>query len=131
MTKSIGAQLRAIHKKDSHKFLKIAKETYLDIGNDVIIASPIDEGLLLANWNMAYDRIDPTLQPIDRDSSHELTVFLDDFKIDDKIFYLTNSLPYAKAIEDGHSKGKAPLGMVKVSTARFNTVAQQKINKYK
>ena len=131
MTKSIGAQLRAIHKKDSHKFLKIAKETYLDIGNDVIIASPIDEGLLLANWNMAYDKIDPTLQPIGRDSTGELTVFLNNFKVDERTFYLTNSLPYAKAIEDGHSKGNAPRGMVKVSAARFNTLAQQKINKYK
>ena len=130
MNKSIGAQLRAIHKKGSDKFLKIAKETYFDIGNDVIIATPIDEGLALANWNMAYDRIDPTLQSIGRDSSSELTVFLNDFKIDDKTFYLTNSLPYAYRLENGWSK-KAANGMVKVSTARFNTLAQQKINKYK
>jgi len=130
MTKSIGAQLRAIQKASIAKAERVVKETYFDIGNDVIIATPIDEGLALANWNMAYDRIDPTLQSIGRDSSSELTVFLNDFKIDDKTFYLTNSLPYAYRLENGWSE-QAANGMVKVSTVRFNTLAQQKINKYK
>ena len=109
---------------------RVVKETYLDIGNDVIMATPRDEGLALANWNMAYDRIDSTLQSIGRDSSSELTVFLNNFKIDDKTFYLTNSLPYAYRLGNGWSE-QAANGMVKVSTVRFNTLAQQKINKYK
>lgn len=38
--------------------------------------------------------------------------------------YLTNNLPYAKAIEDGHSKQR-PAGMVKVNVVRFQSVVSK------
>ncbi len=131
MRKSIGAQLKAIQKKSLATAEKVVKETYFDIANDIIIATPQDQGLLIANWLGAYDAIDSTLMPIGNDASGRVKIEIDKLDItQERTLYMTNSLPYAQRIENGWSQ-KRPEGMVKVSVAKFDSIAQQKINKYK
>jgi hypothetical protein len=42
--------------------------------------------------------------------------------------FLTNSVPYAWAIEHGHS-GQAPQGMVRVNVARFKRLIAEQLRK--
>jgi hypothetical protein len=49
-------------------------------------------------------------------------------KLGDSIFFV-NNLPYAKAIEDGHSKNQAPAGMVKVTILEFKRIVNQQARK--
>ena len=41
-----------------------------------------------------------------------------------KIHYLTNNLPYAKALEDGHSAKQAPGGMVALTVIEFGPIVK-------
>jgi hypothetical protein len=45
------------------------------------------------------------------------------------VFYITNSLPYAQALEDGHSKFQAPLGIVGLTVIEFDEIAAASILK--
>ena len=131
MPKSIATQLRAIQKKSMATAEKVVKETYFDTFNDTIIASPIDEGLFRANWLAAYDSIDGSLMPIGTNPAGSMVAELARLDIkEERLFYMTNSLPYAYRLENGWSD-QAPKGMVKVSAARFESIAQQKINKFR
>ena len=41
------------------------------------------------------------------------------------VWYLTNGLPYASALEDGHSRLKAPLGVVGINVLLFPDMVAQ------
>ena len=43
-----------------------------------------------------------------------------------KVQFFTNNLPYAAALENGHS-GQAPGGMVRVTVARFQQIVLEAI----
>lgn len=45
--------------------------------------------------------------------------------------HLTNNLPYAEAVEDGHSRTQAPAGMVKVTLAEFPGIVTRRIREVK
>lgn len=45
--------------------------------------------------------------------------------------YLTNNLPYAIPIEEGHSTEKAPQGMVRKNVRRINAVMRALVREHK
>lgn len=126
---SIQAQLKAIAAKSMVKAEKVAKESYFDTMNIAVIKSPVDKGLFRSNWNASYQSIDLSLKPIGNNSSIALQGVLSVFDFDRELLF-TESLPYAKKLEDGNS-AQAPVGMVKVAASSFQSIAQSKINKYR
>ena len=112
--------------KDVEKWAESAGEslqdviegTALSMYTSVIKRSPIDKGTFRGNWriNAGYidDIVDDSTQP---EMNPNLSA-----KVGESI-YISNSLPYAVALEEGHSK-QAPLGIVAVTVADFNRAAE-------
>jgi hypothetical protein len=79
-------------------------------------------GRLKANWQASIN-IKPRSKLKTRDKTGDKTIAngnrnIGRYDIGDSI-YIVNNLPYAQAIEDGHSTTQAPAGMVKVSVQEF------------
>lgn len=130
---SIEAQLKKIAKKSMVKADAVVRLTINDIANNIIIGSPVLDGLFINNWLSGYSYDRTTHDTKDKSGSKstgELTQAIASFD-NAKTFYFMNSLPYAKRLEDGHSQENAPFGMVKINAAKFNTIAQVYVNQYK
>ena len=129
---SVQAQLKAIANKSMVKAEQVVRLTVNDTVNNIIIGSPVRDGLFMNNWLSGYSYNTSTNDSPDHSASASYGSFSQAMSAYDlgKTFYFTNSLPYAKKLEDGHSE-QAPVGMVKINTARFNAIAQSYINQLK
>lgn len=113
-TKEAGEYMALIH-----------KGVILDLFMSVVRDTPVLEGRLRANWIISADNpANGTFDVIDPDGT-KTTRKIEDFvsKLDDLEnfnVFLANNLPYAYTVEyDGHSKIKAPKGMVRKNMIRI------------
>lgn len=80
-------------------------------------------GRFRANWNVSYQNADVTTTEStdkargEQEVSKALTLPIGG------IVWMSNGLPYAQRLEDGHSKKQAPAGMLKVTVAEFGDIA--------
>lgn len=95
-----------------------ARKIALDIQRDLMLATPVDTGLLRSSWFIGVGS-EPTDRPTKPGGNPEGQALkaLASFKWGDTI-YITNNQVYAWAIEYGHSK-QMPSGMVRVTAARY------------
>ncbi len=76
-------------------------------------------GRFRANWNVSFGQADETTVDV-TDQARSQGELQKVFTLPiGGVMYLTNSLPYAKRLEDGWST-QAPTGMVKLSVQNFN-----------
>lgn len=85
---------------------KLAFDAYLGL----LLRSPVDQGRYRASHRIAINRVDPSVEepddaPYDEPSDLEIkaNATIGGASIGDSIF-ITNNLPYAQPLEDGHSK---------------------------
>ena len=84
------------------------------ISHRVDAMSPVDTGLFRANWQATLDQpYTGAVKTANRQGSIDHVIPFAK-AANGHVFYLTNKLPYAQALEYGHS-AKAPNGMVRVS----------------
>ena len=111
----------------------VSKTTLLTFAS-VIKRSPVDTGRFKGNWNASFqvpvysfdERKDRsplnTLGPLSEEKVRGvLTLPVGG------ITYLSNGLPYAARLEDGHSQKQAPSGMVRLTVIEFDTFVQEAI----
>jgi len=104
----------------------------LKLFNAVISDTPVDTGRARGNWQTslgaaaggAIERVDPSGN--DAMSEAEAVVFASP---SEGVTYMTNNLPYAEALEFGHSK-QAPAGMVRKNMARISQIVNETKNKH-
>ncbi len=124
-----GASIAAFSQKTKVNADKVLRKIALDLLLRLLLESPVDTGRFRANWRVGVNRVDLTV-----DDRTDLFEAQDDgmgeiaaAKFGDTI-YITNNLPYAEALEDGHS-GQAPAGWVKLSVeeirADFDAVVKR------
>ena len=100
--------------------------------------SPVDEGLFRNNWFSGLN--EPNTKTTDKLSNlgpgiiggsryTEALHLSTRYKIGDKL-YFTNSLPYARRLEYGHSK-QAPKGMVRLAAAQWPMTIEKIARKIK
>jgi hypothetical protein len=100
----------------------IYRKIALDVHRGVVMESPVLEGHLRGNWNVALNRVDKTSGK-DPDPSGAKTI-ADGRAVTtgadwtDEI-YISNNLPYAARIEYEQWSKKAPEGMVRVTLKRI------------
>jgi hypothetical protein len=99
-----------------------ARKLVLDIQRDVMLATPVDTGLLRSSWFVGIG-VEPGDTPATPDqgaaAKAQAVSTLAGFHWGDTV-YLTNNQVYAYPIEFlGHSKVKAPAGMLRVTVARY------------
>jgi hypothetical protein len=79
--------------------------------------SPVDTGRFRGNWLISEDEIDDATYDGEAPPySPEITA--------DKNYYITNSLPYAQRLAEGHSK-QAPAGWIELIAAAIPERAKQ------
>jgi len=111
------------------KMKQVITKTGIDLGQSIISDTPVDSGRLKGNWQPdinAYD--ETTTETTDKSGGATLArvaTRFNGYKTGDTLT-LSNNLPYAYHIEFlGHSKIKAPKGMVRLNVLKF----QQFVNK--
>lgn len=118
---SIQSQLEAIAKRSTEKVEKVIRASVFEVGNRIVIRSPVYTGLFRSKWLTG-------INAIDNRGEGQINQVASDFKIGDTLYFV-NSLPYAKPLEDGSSE-QAPRGMVKLSSAEFDTIAEAAIRQF-
>lgn len=89
-------------------------------------------GHFISQWKGSLDEIDYTVDDeIDESGEGSLLNIakaLESAYLPGHIFYITNSLPYAKRLEDGYST-QAPAGMVALTVAEFQGIVKNAVLK--
>ena len=119
------------------------RKIVMDVGNSVIEKSPVGDpslwaspapkgytgGHFRANWQLNEGSV-PTgeVDAIDEDGADTMARALTRLpnQAAGKVFYWGNNLPYAQALEDGHSK-QAPMGMVSLTRREFMTYVRDAV----
>lgn len=144
MITSFGEQLRRFAEKTDARVNLVVKKIVLDIGTRLVLRSPVGDpvywkspapegyvgGRFRANWQYALDSIDTkTTETIDKTGGQ--TISRISGEIPDEavghVHYITNTLPYAQRLEEGHSWRQAPAGMVLLTTIEFYPIVQQAV----
>lgn len=104
----------------------VVKESLIDTGTRIVLASPVDTGAFRGNWLSAtgapsyrYDLSDTSdkIGPL-RAEVNSLTM--------GEASYFSNSLPYAERLENGWSQ-QAPAGVVRLAVAQWGQTVRRKI----
>jgi hypothetical protein len=119
-------QVAAWSQKTEAKLELAVRKIALDAFREVIMMSPVDTGRFRGNWQVAIGTI-PTGTMELEDKAGTATVS----KVQaeamglkaGQVIYLVNNLPYAAALENGHSN-QAPAGMVRLTVQRWKPIVE-------
>lgn len=130
---SLSAGIAAFAHKTGVKHSLVVKKAALEALTRVILRSPVDTGRFRGNWNVALENADlSTSKSVDKSGQETIsrgTAFINavEIKGGTTTIVISNNLPYAKPLEEGHSK-QAPHGMVALTiqelTSYFNKIAK-------
>lgn len=126
---SFSLQIRRFNKKALEDTERARREILLRLFRAVVYDTPVLEGTLRGNWQLTKGQpASGVVQVNGRTSGAKIMPHIisgiEGSKFGDTV-YLTNNLPYAYPIEFyGHSKVKAPAGMVRKNVVRLNRIAQ-------
>lgn len=104
---------------------RLVRAFTLEATSRVVKKTPVDTGRARGNWNVGRRKPDTRVDENRTDKGGGVTIQravaeLPRLGHGDTVF-VTNSLPYLPALEDGHSR-KAPKGMVKVTVQELKTL---------
>lgn len=107
----------------------------IEVGSSIIRMTPVDTGRLKGEWQFTIQPATSETGREDKDqagtaTSARLTEDSIEFKAG-MVGYITNLMPYAIPIELGHSKIKAPAGMVRITLERFQQIVNKAIQEHK
>ena len=110
---------------------KMVRGTVIGCASRIIKRTPVDQGTLRGNWQMSIGQ--PISTTIDREDKSGSAASSEIAKEGQKlnigaVFYMSNNLPYAAAIEFGSSK-QAPQGMMRIEV--LETAAAIQANRMK
>lgn len=122
--------LAAFEAKSLYRIKLARRKTVLSVASRIILRTPVKTGRARGNWQTTIgspadgviDGLDPNgviAQAQARDATAKIGH-------DDAPVFITNNLPYIQRLEDGASE-QAPNGMVSLTIAEFDGVAEQAI----
>lgn len=111
--------------RDIDQTIRSASAQVFDL---IITETPVDTGRLRANWQASLGSpatgYSESVDKNGTDTKRQMRAVVNSHSGDGAI-YMANNLPYARPIEYGWSRQKAPNGMVRVNILRF----EEAINK--
>ena len=124
---TIGEAVLNINKRAE----KMVRGTIIGCASRIIKRTPVKDGTLRGNWQASIDQ--PVITTIDRIDPNGAAAATDTAREGQRVkigavFYMTNNLPYAAAIEFGSSK-QAPEGMMRIEV--LETAAAIQANRMK
>lgn len=107
---------------------KVVRGTLLSLSSAIIKDTPVDTGRLRSNWIPSINAPKSTESGTTSEANviSEVSSTTASVKFGDT-FYLTNNLPYAVAIEYGHSK-RFPEGMLRRNVAKYAQAIREAAN---
>jgi hypothetical protein len=137
MSTSFALNLRALTEKAKGNGNLLVRKILLDVATSLVYKSPVGDadywqsaapkgyagGRFRANWQFGADAPNIVITE-DTDANGSATLGRIAASIPDKasgrVHYITNSLPYARRIEDGWSHRQAPRGVVGLTVIEFS-----------
>lgn len=136
---SFGDDVERFARRASARADAITRKIVIDIGTALVMKSPVGDpdywispappgytgGRFRANWQYGVAEANPTTtEEIDKSGSATIAGIVGKVSMDagGKIHYITNSLPYARRLEDGWSKRQAPHGMIALTVTEFQPI---------
>ena len=117
-----ASQLAAFAEKTKLSMNTVVRKVAIDITSALIMRSPVKTGRFRGNWVLGVGSLDTsTSDTSDKDGSEALARITGQIAVVEAggQVFITNSLPYALALERGHSK-QAPAGMVAVTAVEMS-----------
>jgi hypothetical protein len=106
----------------------VTRKATLEVFTKVTKPSPVDTGRFRANWNVSHNVInDSTTESVDQTRMEREVAKVLTYPAGG-VVYLCNGLPYATALEHGHST-QTPNGMVRIAALEFSDYVQRAISK--
>lgn len=114
--RQVAAAAKEFRRREYETFIK---KLGFDLLLRIVQKTPVDTGRARGNWRVSINSMPE--RPIEREDKGGHKVINEEgrkitgaeFEIGD-VIYISNSLPYAEPLENGHS-GQAPQGMVQLS----------------
>jgi hypothetical protein len=107
---------------------QVVRQVTLEVASRIIVRSPVDTGRFRGNWRLGVGGpVSGTTELTDRDggATNGAIAAALPAKAAGTVLYLTNNLPYAWALEHGHSKLQAPNGMVALTVLEFAAIVDK------
>lgn len=121
-----GDQVAAWSDKTKAKLTLAVRKIALDAFREVIMMSPVDTGRFRGNWQCAIGQIpDGTVELDDKEGTATISKMQAEAMGVEagQVIYLVNNLPYARALEYGHSQ-QAPGGMIRITVQRWRPIVE-------
>ena len=118
---SFGAELRALIDKARGDVDRAVRQSVVLATQSLVLRSPVDTGRFRANWVMGVGSMNlSTSLTTSKDGSAAIERIANQMQAQEggAVFYITNSLPYARPLEYGHSN-QAPNGMVRLTVVEL------------
>lgn len=110
---------------------EVAQTSLINLGNEIINSTPVDKGGLINSWmsNIGGPSLATRGESVSGgDSSANLQEKAITLNLGSD-FYFTNSMPYAARIEYTGFSQKAPDGMVRINTLRWESIVEKEIQR--
>lgn len=126
---SFSAQLGQFAEQTKEKMDAIFQDVIVELGESVIMLSPVDTGRFKGNWQLTADA--PSNQSLinyDKEgfrTLEKLVSVANTLEAGQKA-YIVNNLRYSIPLEFGYSQ-QAPSGMVRVTLARFQQIVNDAV----
>ena len=119
-------QVGAFTRKAESKIETAIRKIALDVFTEVIMMSPVDTGRFRGNWQCAIGSAPSGILELDDKTGTAVLAKAQaealGLKAGQTIF-LVNNLPYAQALEYGHSQ-QAPGGMIRLTVQRWKPIVE-------
>lgn len=136
-----GLDLRAFAAKTTAKANMVVSKIIIDVGTALVMKSPVGDptywqspappgyvgGRFRANWQYGIGAIDKTTtNTVDPNGQATIAAIVGKVSPDKaaNVHYITNTLPYAIPIEDGHSYRQAPQGVARLTAMEFQPIVE-------
>lgn len=121
MADNLHAQFAAILARVEQRQKRLVRNTLHALYSSLVDQSPVDTGQFSSNWQLGVGAPNTTTT----EATTVPPLILPDIRLG-ATYYLTNSLPYAKKLDQGSSQ-QAPAGVVAVTIAGFAATVQQAV----
>lgn len=123
------AGIKAWTRKAKTRCDVVTRKVNLEVGTRVIMRSPVDTGRFRGNWQAGIGNkprgVFEILDPTGQQAIARLRGTVMNMRAGQKFFFV-NNLPYALALEYGHSS-QAPAGMVRITAMEFHAITRQAV----
>lgn len=130
---SFEEDLEKFKNKTLDKYVKLKRLSAFDLFSAIVLQTPVDKGVLRNNWFATIGDTDSgeTTErgaPVGTATLNRIESALKDTNLTEDIL-LFNNIPYGIPIEFDGTSGKAPEGMVRVNTIRWDTIVANNIKR--